>query len=786
MRGGKSPTGKNKTPGRIIGCMARKRLVTVEEAILLHLLDYSRYGSDDTVPMELAQAGISRSLGVRRSHVSISLDTAKTREFVEEHLARVKGENRRRKCYFLTDSGKELARTLKKKVGSTIISAKLPDGTDFDGELSVLMEKTHGLSLPRIALLATDGIVKLPLAKSHGTIMASQVPIIENFVGRKIMLADLQKFFDGDVKILMLSGMPGIGKTALAAKAATGHEVFWFEINEWSGPRNLANNLAIYLAEKNAPRMERYLEAHEVPDIADLHDILLDIKFPLTMIYDDCQNASNSLTSFLKMLVSACRNSQYLKAGFLARDMPEILEIKQKITSDRIVQIVLDPLENNESIELLRNRGIEGLAAENISKQAGGHPLFLTLAGTDDNAHVKGIEEMLARMIYQNLGDRENQILHLLSVFREFVGSDALVEDSEDIALLEALEKKCIIFNAGGWSMHNLVRDFYYSRQSTSERGSRHEQAAEFYNAYSDGSDGQIEETYHLLKARDFESGILSLNSRGQDWLGKGFVDEILYLTELLPDKWQNPEDEYNINFLMAAAYDLIGDWGYASEHYGTCYELANELNNTDMEVIMLRREGAILYRKGELADARMIFEKALKLLADSDNKTLLAEVHGSLGVVHWRIGKPEKARNSHEIDLEISQSNKDKEGIARAQNNLGILDRESGDYGTALERYSIALEIAGKLGDKKLIAILYSNIGDVHKFKGEPAEAKRYYERCLKLAEDLKFNWQVAEAYRGLAQVSDNKEKYLQRALAIFQRLGAEEDVKSIKEMME
>ena len=53
-------------------------------------------------------------------------------------------------------------------------------------------------------------------------------------------------------------------------------------------------------------------------------------------------------------------------------------------------------------------------------------------------------------------------------------------------------------------------------------------------------------------------------------------------------------------------------------------------------------------------------------------------------------------------------------------------------------------------------------------------------------MAEDLKFNWQVAEAYRGLAQVSDNKEKHLQKALAIFQRLGAEEDVKSIKEMME
>ena len=765
--------------------MARKRLVTVEEAILLHLHDYSRYGPDDTVPMELAQAGISQSLGVRRSHVSISLDTAKTREVVKEYLARVKGENRRRKCYFLTDSGKELAKSLRERVGSTIISAKLPDGTDFEGELIELMEKIHGFSLPKIALLATDGIVKLPLTKSHVAVAASQVPEIENFVGRKIMLDNLENFFNGDAKILMLSGMPGIGKTALAAKAAPSHDVFWFEINEWSGPRNLANNLSRFLSDKNAPRMERYLEAHEVPDIADLQDILLDIEFPLTMVYDDCQNASNSMTNFLKMLVSACGNSQHLKVGFLARDMPDILDIKQKITSDRIVQIVLNPLEKDESIELLRNRGIEGLAAENISKQSGGHPLYLVLAKSDDNSHEQNIEDMLARMIYQNLSDQENQMLHLLAVYRQLVGSDALVEDSEDIIMLENLEKKCIIFNAGGWGMHNLIRDFYYSRQSISEREARHEQAAEFYNAYSDDLDGQIEETYHLLKARDFESGILSLCSRGQDWLGMGFVDEILYLADLVPDKWQNPDDEYNINFLVASALDLVGDWDRASEHYGICYELACELEDLVREARTLRREGAILYRKGELADARKTFENALKILEKTSKPELLARVHGSLGVVHWRMGKKDKAKISHETDLEISQASKDKEGIARAQNNLGILDWEAGDYGTALERYSKALEIAGKLDDKKLVSILYSNIADVHSSKNEPAEAKRYYERCLELAEDLKFNWQVAEAYRGLAQVSDNKEKHLQRALAIFQRLGAEEDVNSVKELM-
>jgi len=253
-----------------------------------------------------------------------------------------------------------------------------------------------------------------------------------------------------------------------------------------------------------------------------------------------------------------------------------------------------------------------------------------------------------------------------------------------------------------------------------------------------------------------------------------------------LPGKFYNPEDSFQLNFLTASALELIGNWDAASEYFGMCYEAACELDDEIRKASVLRKEGAILYRRGELADARKTFETALGILKSADNPELLALIHGSLGVVHWRMGKPDKARKSHEIDLEISETGKDKDGIARSLNNLGILDWESGNYGTALERYSVALELAEKLSDKKLVAILYSNIADIHRSKGELVEAKRYYERCLELAEDLKFNWQVAEAYRGLAQVTDDRQKHLQRALAIFQRLGAEEDVKSVKDLMD
>ena len=330
--------------------------------------------------------------------------------------------------------------------------------------------------------------------------------------------------------------------------------------------------------------------------------------------------------------------------------------------------------------------------------------------------------------------------------------------------------------------MHNLLKDFYYSRQAPAQRMALHERAAEFYSIYSNGG---IEGTYHLFKAGDFETGIVNLLSRGNGWLRQGYVDEVLNLIELIPEYLEGPEERYGIEFLTASAQDLLGDWNGASDHYGICFELARESESPEREAMVLRRQGAILYRRGEVEGARKIFDKALEVLGDS-NERLQARIHGSLGVALWALGKAQLAREAHETDLAISTGAHDDEGIARALNNLGILDWESGDFGQALERYSPALEIAERLGDKKLVSILYSNIGDVLRSRGDVDEARRYYERCLELAEDLKFNWQIAEAHRGLAQVTEKKEKHLQRALAIFKRLGAEEDVKSVKQMMD
>ncbi|MBU4071330.1 MAG: tetratricopeptide repeat protein [Candidatus Thermoplasmatota archaeon] len=766
--------------------MTRKRLVTAGEAVLLHLLGHLRYTPEDAVPIELTQAGISRAIGIRRSHVSQSLDAAIGKGAAEEHLSRVKGERRRRKCYFLTSDGKSAARDIRESVGSAVVKCRLPDGQNFDGPLTDLEEILgRDFSLPRLALLASGGEIEFP-DTSREPYLPNHIPQTDMFVGRKPELDSLERLFDGREKILFLTGMPGVGKTWLAARAASefgAGETFWYGITEWSSPRHASSHLADFLAATGFHRLEKYLETREVPDMADLQDILMSLPSRVILIFDDCQSAGASMVLFLKMLAAVSTSSKNLGLGFLGRQMPEFLGTHQLMNHGNVADIVLEPLDKESSMEMLRSRGIPEQDAARIAEKSGGYPLYLSLAGNHDGtAEPDDINQMLAREIWSTLPDAGNQMLYLLSVFREPVGPDALVERMEDIETLEALKKRCIVSDRGGWSMHGLLRDFYYSRQPPIERRLRHERAAEFYNMHSAGADASVEEIHHLFMALDHDSAVMALATQGNTLLGHGYVDEILGFLALVPEDWQNADELFRLGYLRAAALDLLGDWDGATEAYGKCLKLATDLE-PDKEADVLRRLGAIQYRRGNFEEARLTFERALKI---ASMPCLIAELQGSLGVVMWKSGDVSGARKAHESDFAVSEKENDRRGMARALNNLGILDWQAGNSTAALERYARALKFAEKIPDKRLIAILYSNMGDAHRTMGKTEDAKRYYGRCLELAEDLKFNWQVAEAYRGLADLMpENRLDYLSRALAIFERLGAEDDARTVREMM-
>jgi DNA-binding PadR family transcriptional regulator len=135
------------------------------------------------------------------------------------------------------------------------------------------------------------------------------------------------------------------------------------------------------------------------------------------------------------------------------------------------------------------------------------------------------------------------------------------------------------------------------------------------------------------------------------------------------------------------------------------------------------------------------------------------------------------------ERSLEMARRLRDREGEARALNNLGIIRMERGDLRESARLFAQTLEICEALGDLRTLSILHGNLGDASRLLGSP-DARRHYERSRALAGSLSFVEQLAEIHLSMASAASGEERLvnLDRALALFRRLGAREGVARVE----
>lgn len=103
--------------------------LTIEERILLHLLDFHHYSKEITVPLEVTQQGISEATLIQRKHVPRSLKAMMNKGFLEETIRHVTGKRQRLRAYFLTDKGRDQALLLKDHVKSILICVCTEEGS---------------------------------------------------------------------------------------------------------------------------------------------------------------------------------------------------------------------------------------------------------------------------------------------------------------------------------------------------------------------------------------------------------------------------------------------------------------------------------------------------------------------------------------------------------------------------------------------------------------------------------------------------------------------------------
>ena len=113
----------------------------VQERILLHLSDFSDFMSSVEVPFALSQMGIANAVAIARSNVPRAISGLKDQGLLVERQAHVQGVSRKRKAYFLTDPGMNLAEETWKRLREFPLRAILPDGNAIASTLGDIQDK---------------------------------------------------------------------------------------------------------------------------------------------------------------------------------------------------------------------------------------------------------------------------------------------------------------------------------------------------------------------------------------------------------------------------------------------------------------------------------------------------------------------------------------------------------------------------------------------------------------------------------------------------------------------
>ena len=464
------------------------------------------------VPREVCLPGLSEYLGVVRSALHAPLNELLSKNLIIERKTHViGGGSRRRKVYHITEKGRTECEGVtilnKKKIGELL--GNPPSQTILHGRDSLVQRLT---SEKKLILTGLPGIGKTSLLRSIADKLVSE--------GKIVRFATMESFKD----IV---------------------EVF----DEWGFDFSSEN--AVLNATKN-----EVLILDELQEISQRHLGRMEI-----------------FASKAEHLIMASRAPLPINDGF------EIIEIP--------------PLDTDEAVKLLPqhidNRKL-------IVERLGGHPLALQMHDENTDLPEAGsdLQDWVEEVVLSGLGD-EIKALDELSLLpvpvpTEYLQHEQYLFDLDDHALLRWFEH--------GVELHHLVRNV----RSTMLTKKHHQQAALYWSTL-DGDLARLVEMHHVLNSDgDFES-ILMKNAESL------LVRSSAGLATLIGDAiFRHPSKTLHRMAAMVAIER--GESDVAAEHLANC-------DAPDLEYSLALLEGKEQKEIPNDADLRLLLSEAARRLDD-------------------------------------------------------------------------------------------------------------------------------------------------------------------------
>lgn len=730
----------------------------VQEKILLHLLDYSDYKSSVEVPFSLSQMGIANAVAIARSNVPRAIAGLKDQGLLIERQAHVKGVSRKRKAYFLTDSGMNVAEETWNELRSFPLRCILEDGQISNtnlGEINTILPfSMRSVDIIRyldencildVRMLSAD-LIERDLSKHVEKQLVTSLgdlPRLRHFYGREKELDNMCNLLDARATTLMIPGIAGIGKTTMASKLIERfmhrRNLFYHRCQDWEGSRSFLEAIADWLANIGDSTFADYIATTPIPKPADSARLLIDALggAPSLIVIDDFHKISDATLhqTFQAMALGLLGSEEEIGLVMFSRSFKPVVPAKD--AEGRIASLVLplDGLDSDSGRKLLSS--YEDLGEEQwlyIHGISRGHPLVLELInrGASAGAFHETLENYVTVEIFSKLSAEQKRLLSALSIYREPVPLGALAEQNLDTDELDSLVEQGLArqVEAEIYDVHDLIREFLLRSLDDKMKIESHSKCADWYSKAKQTPGFTVELIYHLINSNSNEEAAKIIVEDGRGLVALGHM-ELLGLMENIELSDIKLESKTRINQLQGEIMALLGRFEHAKEVFDEAQSGALELKNIPIQAEVLSALADIALKQGNLEDALSMHNEALKNFIELGDAKGAARTYNNMGYLLRRKNDRAKALESYGEVETILEQNDDLELIS-AQLILARSFLDLGETERARKHALDAFEKSDNSENQQIHARAQAVLGRYHAKIGDLDVASHHYSNAL------------------------------------------------------
>jgi tetratricopeptide (TPR) repeat protein len=286
--------------------------------------------------------------------------------------------------------------------------------------------------------------------------------------------------------------------------------------------------------------------------------------------------------------------------------------------------------------------------------------------------------------------------------------------------------------------MHDVMREFFYTRLSPRQRATCHRAASKYYLS-DESAPARVEALYHSMMAGEFEAAMGIAAANGREIISRGYANLLSpLLAGLLEKNVGGRGDRLEVLLLQAEILDLEGEWLESLKMYSELLDKASPEKDRRLMAEVCRRLGVLHLRRFEYKEADEFLNQSLEtaeLMGDSHTLTL---VHYDKGGLAEREGYYQEAIMHFSKAEELSRSIGDDVGRGKALYGIGRTYSQLRDLERATKSKKEALDVLERTGDTAEIAKVCSSIGNDLRDLGDGHGAVDYLEKAVELANSV------------------------------------------------